>query len=214
MTRSGSAVLWKRWRLLEDRELYDLESDPLQQTNVIDAHPEVVAHMREYLYDWWDEVASIANEVQRVVIGSDHENPARLTACEWLDVFIDQQRQIRVGQQKAGYWMLDVAEAGEYEFEMRRWPREINRPLSAPAEDGQGGLSINFANLYLSDHHHTAEVSRTRSYGSGSYQQRVNPEDTAATFTATLEKGPVALHTWFRGEDTILGSYYVYVNKK
>ena len=214
MTRSGSAVLWKRWRLLEDRELYDLESDPLQQTNVIDAHPEVVAHMRGYLYDWWDEVGPIANEVQRVVIGSDHENPARLTACEWLDVFIDQQRQIRVGQQKAGYWMLDVTEAGEYEFEMRRWPREIDRPLSAPAENGGGALSIEFANLYLSDHHHTAEVSRTRSYGSGSYQQRVKPEDTAATFTATLEKGPVALHTWFRGEDTILGSYYVYVTRK
>ena len=39
MTRDHAAVLWKRWRLLEDRELYDLESDPLQQTNVIDQHP-------------------------------------------------------------------------------------------------------------------------------------------------------------------------------
>lgn len=214
MKRSGSAVLWKHWRLLEDRELYDLKSDPLQQTNVIDAHPEVTAHMREYLYAWWDEVGPIANEVQRVVVGSDHENPARLTACEWLDVFVDQQRQIRVGQQKAGYWMLEVAEADDYEFEMRRWPKEIDRPLSAPGEDGRGGLSINFANLFLSDHHHTEEVSRTRSYGSGSYQKRVNPDDKSVTFTATLEPGPVALHTWFRGEDTILGAYYVYVTRK
>ena len=214
MTRSGSAVLWKRWRLLEDRELYNLETDPLQQMNVFDAHPEVVARMREHLYAWWDEVGPTANDVQRVVVGSDHENPSRLTACEWLDVFVDQQRQIRVGQQKSGYWMLEVAEAGEYEIELRRWPREIDRPLSAPSEDGQGGLPINFANLYLSDHHHTAEVSRTRSYGSGSYQQRVGPEDTAATFTAKLEKGPVALHTWFRGEDTTLSAYYVYVTRK
>ena len=30
-------------------------------------------------------------EPQRVVIGSDRENPMMLTACEWLDVFIDQQ---------------------------------------------------------------------------------------------------------------------------
>jgi hypothetical protein len=191
-----------------------LNSDPLQLTNVIEAHPEIAARMRKHLYAWWDEVGPLANEVQRVVIGSDHENPARLTACEWLDVFIDQQNQIRRGEQKSGYWMLEVAEPGIYEFEMRRWPKEIDRPLSAPGENGRGGLSINFANLYLSDHHHTAEVSRTRTYGSESYQKKVNPEDTAVTFTATLEKGPVALHTWFRGEDTILSAYYVYVTRK
>jgi len=214
MKRSGSAVLWKRWRLLEDRELYDLNSDPLQQTNVIEAHPEVTAHMRQHLYAWWNDVEPMANEVQRVVIGSDHENPARLTACEWLDVFIDQQNQINRGEQKSGYWMLEVAEPGEYEFELRRWPREIDRPLSAPAKNGRGALSINVANLYLSDHHHSAEVSRTRTYGSESYQKSVNPEDTAVTFTATLEKGPVALHTWFRGENTMLSAYYVYVTRK
>jgi arylsulfatase len=43
MRADQAAVLWKRWRLLEDRELYDLASDPLQQKNVIDQHPEVVA---------------------------------------------------------------------------------------------------------------------------------------------------------------------------
>ena len=61
LTRSQAGVLWKRWRLLEDRELYDLESDPLQTTNVIEQHPEVVAGMRDYLYTWWDEVAPTAN---------------------------------------------------------------------------------------------------------------------------------------------------------
>ena len=30
MRADQAAVLWKRWRLLEDRELYDLASDPLQ----------------------------------------------------------------------------------------------------------------------------------------------------------------------------------------
>ena len=34
-----------RMRLLEDRELYDLASDPLQKKNVIEKHPEVVADL-------------------------------------------------------------------------------------------------------------------------------------------------------------------------
>ena len=36
--------------MLEDRELYDLQSDPLQKTNVIDGHPDVVKKMRGELY--------------------------------------------------------------------------------------------------------------------------------------------------------------------
>ena len=49
-------MLWKRWRLLEDRALYDLKSDPLQKNDVFDEHPQVVAKLRKHLYEWWAEV--------------------------------------------------------------------------------------------------------------------------------------------------------------
>ena len=54
----------------------------------------------------------------------NHENPTELSATEWLDVFVDQQGQIRRGVLKNGYWLIDVARAGEYEIELRRWPKE------------------------------------------------------------------------------------------
>ena len=69
LRREGAGVLWKRWRLLEDRELYDLAADPLQQVNVIDRYPEVVKKMRNHLNKWWVGVKDIANEPKRVVIG-------------------------------------------------------------------------------------------------------------------------------------------------
>ena len=144
LRRESGAVLWKRWRMLRDSELYNLETDPLQKKNVIDGHPEVAAKMRAHLNDWWTSVRDTANEPQRVIIGHDAENPMMITACEWLDVFIDQQGQIRRGDQKNGYWELDVAQSGRYEFELRRWPREANLPLGA-AHNGQGCL------LYTSD---------------------------------------------------------------
>ena len=180
---------------------------------MIDRYPEVLAKMRKGLYEWWDEVGPNANDVQRVIIGSQHENPSRLTGCEWLDVFIDQQGQIRRGDQKSGYWMLEVAEDGEYEFELRRWPKEIDRPLSAPAENGGGALSITQASFFLSNHHHL-DIADKKPYQFEGLTKRVQPEDTSVTFTANLKKGPVALHTWFRGDKTILSAYYVYVTKR
>ena len=214
MTRDHAAVLWKRWRLLEDRELYNLETDPLQQTNVLDQHPKVFKRMREALNDWWDEVRAEANTPQRVIIGDDRENPTRLTGCEWLDVFIDQQRQIRVGQQKSGYWLLEVAQDGEYDFELRRWPRDADLPIAGKAKDGTGkALPITSAAFYLSNHHHLS-IGEKRPYGFEGLTTPVGEDDKSVTFTAILKKGPIALHTWFRGEDTILSAYYVYVTRK
>lgn len=210
MRRDMAGVLWKRWRLLENRELYNLETDPLQQKNIIAAHGLIAAKMRKSLDQWWTEVGEKANEPQRVIIGSDEENPKLLTACEWLDVFIDQQRQVRVADLKNGYWELDVAEAGEYEFELRRWPRESGLALRAGAEATQvtdGELSEGVA----------LDIVRAR-IKIGRYEARhpVPSEATHITFTAKLNAGPKRLYTWFDDSNSqpIVGAYYVYVRRK
>ena len=91
MRADQAGVLWKRWRLLENRELYNLDTDPLQKTNVIDQHPEMVEKLSEHLSSWWKKVGPTANEEQRIIIGTKYENPTKLSGTEWLDVFIDQQ---------------------------------------------------------------------------------------------------------------------------
>lgn len=211
-----AAVLWKRWRLLEDRELYDLASDPMQENNVIDRHPKVVAKMREHLYAWWEGVKDLANEVQNAaIIGTKYENPTKLSATEWLDVFVDQQGQIRRGVLKNGYWMIEVATAGLYEIELRRWPKETDGKISGTLPDGSGrALPINQAMLYLSGHNHL-KISEKKSYQFEGLSKRVNSDDKGITFTMNLKKGPTALHTWFKGGDGMnLSAYYVYVNHK
>jgi len=126
----GTAVLWQRWRLLEGTALYELDSDPGQDHNVIEQHPDIARKMADALDRWWKEVEPFANEVQRITIGSDAENPSMLSACEWQDVFVDQQRQVRIGVRKNSYWHLLVDRAGTYTFELRRWPRESGLSLS------------------------------------------------------------------------------------
>ncbi|MEL6109549.1 MAG: sulfatase/phosphatase domain-containing protein, partial [Planctomycetota bacterium] len=45
----------QRWRFVNNKELYDIQNDPYEKTNVADEHPEVVAQMRSAFDAWWDE---------------------------------------------------------------------------------------------------------------------------------------------------------------
>ena len=78
-------------------------------------------------------------------------NPMMLTACEWKDVFVDQQAQVRWGERKNSYWHLQVAQAGTYRFELRRWPKEIEAETTLtssydkPVETGVLGKALPIA---------------------------------------------------------------------
>ncbi|MAS96929.1 MAG: arylsulfatase [Verrucomicrobiales bacterium] len=209
MTREMSGVLWKRWRLLEDRELYDLESDPLQQKNVITENPDIATKMRNHLDEWWSEVKDIANEPQRIIVGNEAENPMMLTACEWLDVFIDQQKQVRRADLKNGWWELDIEQDGTYEFELRRWPRESGLALTAgcsstPITDGEleEGVALDIARARI-------QIGKFRQ------MKPVTDGAESVTFTAKLFKGHKRLYTWFidSNNQSVVGAYYVYVRK-
>jgi hypothetical protein len=165
--------------------------------------------MTEHLNAWWQDVESAANQIQRIIIGDDAENPTMLSACEWADVFVDQQRQIRVGVQRNSYWHLDVAQEGDYEFLLRRWPEESGLGLLDVCErttltDGElpGGnvLPIAQARLMIDGVSHVKPVDKT---------------DDGVTFALHLGPGPVLLHTWFDDEELqpICGAYYVYVRR-
>ena len=222
--KEGAAVLWKGWRLLENRELYNRTTDPEQKHNVFDQHPQIVLKMQRQLDEWWNRVKDVVNEPKQIIIGHDSENPSMLTACDWLDVFVDQQGQIRRGVRKNGYWCLDVAIAGEYEFELRRWPKEADGTItgSVPALKGVGGsrgmpgepLPIKRAKIYIDGVNHRS-VAEKQSYGFEGLVKEVTENDKSVSFNVTLKKGRTYLHTWFddaKGEN-ICGAYYVYVTR-
>jgi arylsulfatase len=49
------AVRSERFRLVNNKELYDIDADPGEKTNVIDQHPDVVKAMRAAYDAWWAE---------------------------------------------------------------------------------------------------------------------------------------------------------------
>ncbi len=47
-----------RFTLVNNKELFDLQTDPGEKTNVIGEHPDVVARLRAAYDAWWDSVQS------------------------------------------------------------------------------------------------------------------------------------------------------------
>ncbi|MBN1588605.1 MAG: arylsulfatase [Pirellulales bacterium] len=207
--KDDATVMWRKWRLLRGKELYDLASDPHQDKNVIEEHPEIAKRLQKHYDAWWAEIEPTLGTFQPSVIGSDQQNPTRLCACEWADVFLDQMGQVRRGSKINGLWHVEVAQPGRYELALCRWPREVSVPMtkSTPPHQGEDcffgpgkALPIAKARLRVGEHDLEKEVS---------------PTDHEATFTVTMPKGRTTIETWFYNKHgkELCGAYYVYVKR-
>jgi arylsulfatase A-like enzyme len=205
LRRDGTAVLWRHWRHLPGVGLYDLENDPLQAVDVSSQHPEVVERLETALDGWWARVEPIANVPQYVVVGHASENPTHLTSADWWDVTVDTRWHICNGPRINSYWNIDVAQAGDYRFTLRRWPEEAGLGLSDPAPAGvlpddhlTPGVALPIAGARLCIESHDVSVE-------------LSPTDRCAEFTVTLEAGRTQLCTWFydpQGQ-ALAGAYFV-----
>ena len=62
-----------------------------------------------------------------MVIGAraDAEPVTELSPADWEDSFFDQGEQARAGYARNRAWNIEVARAGEYEFELRRGAYDV-----------------------------------------------------------------------------------------
>jgi arylsulfatase A-like enzyme len=228
------------WRLVNGRALHDLVADPEQRTDLASARPDVVERLRADYEDWWRLVSPRTGEEIPIPVGQTGET-VLLTSHDWrrdpdpntvvgVEEYGDDARcvwnqaQVRQAPEVNGYWEVEVARAGRYRVELRRWPREADLPLGAgilgepkPYDDtiaavhgGYGGgraLAIRRA---------AVRVAYPAAPGSGdvSAEAEVAESDGAAAFDLDLPAGPAHLHTAFSGAEAGVGergAYYVYV---
>jgi len=195
-----SAVMTDRWRLVDGKALYEIHTDPGQKNDISAAHPEVVKRMRQAYEDWWASVSPRFGEYCEIGIGSDKENPSRLTCHDWHDD--DQlpwdQTHILKGQRANGFWAVEVAQAGEYEFALRRWPKEVDQPINA-ALPGGSAVQATKARLTIGEIDLTGPVAA---------------DAKEVVFRTPLPPGKTKLQTWLTAEDdTSRGAYFVYVRR-
>lgn len=213
----SSAVMSQRWRLINGKELYDIQADPGQERDLAQQHPEVVKQARDFYEAWWEEIAPSFAEDCRIYLGHPAENPATLTCHDWITDGATpwNQAAIRSGQRGpnvTGFWNVHVDREGWYEIELRRWPQEAATALEAPlapAADVPGvqayrarpgkSFAITKASVQV------GEQLQTKSVTAGSE---------SVTLKMRLKAGPTTLTTRFytqAGEE--LGAYYAYVKR-
>lgn len=186
-----SAVLTQRWRLVDRGELYDMTSDPGQTRNLAGDHPDVVARLQGDYERWWASLAPALERFAWIDIGSDKENPARITCHDWhSDQVPWNQNMIRNAPFANGYWMIRIERAGRYTFELRQQPEAAAFPLQATR-----------ARIEIGTHKTEAAVS------SGA---------TVATLTLDLKPGTTKMQTWLIDESSgkSRGAFFVNVHRQ
>lgn len=210
-----SAVMTKRWRLINGVELYDMVADPEQRHDVAGAVPAVVQRLRHFYESWWDELEpSFADEV-RLHLGDPRQNPTTLTAHDWITKGGAPWNQMHVrrgleGPNVTGHWNVRVLSAGSYVIRLRRWPVEAGAALDAGLEAGADvpgvrawrttpGVALPITRAWV-------EIAGERS------EIEVRPDAPFAEFRRELAAGDTTLRARFETRDgKVCGAYYAEV---
>jgi len=190
-----SSVMTDRWRLVDGKELYDITADPGQKKNIAGEHAEVAERLRTHYERWWESVSARHDEYCRIVLGNDAENPATLTCHDWHAARVPwNQSHIRAGLVGNGPWAVEVEQDGTYEIELRRWPREADKPIN----EGSGPQAV------------TARLK----IGGVEDSKPVAEDAKAVLFQVELKAGPTMLQSWLSNADgKSRGAYYAYVKR-
>ncbi len=219
-----SSVMMGKWRLIDKVELYNVATDPGQKDNVINQYPEIRVKLSLGYEKWWDDIFSAFTNYTKAPIGGEEETI--LYAHDWIDAEMNgspnildngshqtpwNQTQIRKGLAINGTWTIDVTESGKYDIEMRRWPEELDLPItsglpSKPAVNGgiklPEGKSLNIIQADLKIDKKTIAAATVRA------------NDKKIVFSLNLDQGTKKLQTTFKTEDgTEIGAYYVHIKK-
>ena len=204
--KGDAAVLWNKYRLVQGK-LFDLPSDPHQDTDVAGKHPDVVAAMQKHYDRWWEQVQKPFAQTRWIHLGNDQANPTTLYSSDWEGAYADNRANLLRGNGK-GQWNVRVERDGLYEFTLYRWWPESDKLLGEPFlptdKARRGAVPIASAGLRIGDVDLKAEKPQDKE---GARSVR---------FTARLKAGTHQLRTMFydaKGQE-LCSAYYTRVERK
>jgi arylsulfatase len=207
-------VIWGKWRLVHGTELYDVHADRAQKTDVAAKNPEVVKAMRDHYEAWWKGVEPLVNDFVPQSIGAKEQPVVELTSGDWENIYADNTGYVReaVGGPTGGTWHIQVEEAGEYEFTLRRWPEQTKAALGAAYEPNAKSPKYNVKTTKSFPSIAAAKLEIAGVKG----EAKADPKATGATVTVKLPAGKTTLKAWFADADSkdLCGAFFVTVKKK
>jgi arylsulfatase A-like enzyme len=210
------SVMDDNWRLINGTELYDMNTDRSQKTNVIKEHPEVVARLDEGYEKWWQSIMSEKpNERYAYIkVGSPKDNPSRISThdmCTGKFLQMWHQYGAVTTSQTIGRWKIEFVEDGDYSITLRRFPRESGLAINStfPAQNPQIELETVFPASVKSDFEkaylYVANLERTATIEEGQAEVR---------FTGKVPAGKYDMEAQLIDkEGNLYPAYYIYIEK-
>ncbi|MCB1120553.1 MAG: arylsulfatase [Verrucomicrobiae bacterium] len=210
------AVMTEQWRLVGE-ELYDIDEDPEQRHDVAPERPRVMARLKEDYDAWWNEISKGSDAYEPFVVNTSKQKEYKLSSQNWHgDAIPYSQQQVRSGMKANGFWVVDIEEPGDYEIEVRRWPKEANAPLNARVKLGPYDPDLHeTANRMITLPTQILDVRKVRlQAGPREEEVSVTGNETNVRFKVKLPKGEQKIQTWLETADgESYGAYYVYLRK-
>ncbi|MEM9141999.1 MAG: sulfatase-like hydrolase/transferase, partial [Bacteroidota bacterium] len=185
------SVKFKKWRLVDGKELYNIEEDYGQTKNIISAHPNLVKELKDTYEDFWGSLDSPEKLLAVHVLGDAEVPTTRLVGMDWYQGGHPWPQQALAKRTQQGKWKVEIAQKGTYRFELRHYPREEPRPIEA--------------------------VAAAVEIGGEKVGKPLDVKETHAVFEMKLDQGVYDLMTTFEhpkgheGNKT-WGAYFVYVD--
>ncbi|WP_220763946.1 sulfatase-like hydrolase/transferase [Flavobacterium sp. UMI-01] len=188
-------VIKHKWRLVRtnstsDWELYDVLVDEKQQNNIIanTAYVSVVTELKQEYENWWKLVEERSAEYTRIIIGNPKEPESVLHAHDFHGTVIWHQGDVQKGSAGSGFIAVEFDKTGTYSFDLRRWPKEIEKETTLMSAGSGKALKIASARIKIWNGD-TVYVDEKKD---------ANPDADGVTFTIKkLPKGPAFVQTWF-----------------
>jgi len=189
------AVMTDRWRLVNGEELYDITTDPGQQTDVAAEHPAEVSRLRSAYEAWWASLEPAFAEHVRFDLGGA-ENPTTLMGHDWFMPGTTRSawhhKHVLENALINGPFMVRVVKAGRYRITPLRWPEYLDKP----AKPWTAEVEVD-----CEGERHRAAITEAAGTSQGSAE-------------LTLPAGPAALTaTLTRSDGASFGAYYVKVER-
>ena len=222
-----------KWRLMRmsansEWELYDIQSDMLQEKDLLasgTANAEVkntVKTLQAAYEKWWKETSVNATKYAGPIAGSPYEAVTCLFGHDWhMSAGLPpwNQTMIADGKSANGFNAVNFYQAGDYTFDLRRWPMDIEdetticSALRTPLRVTESNALTYGVALPI----HSARI-RVWSGDKTYYDERkdVDASSDGPKFNLHIPAAGITMvQTWFydKSGKELCGAYYNYITK-
>ena len=173
----------------------------------------IVDELRAAHSAFWDNISPALQDACPHVLGNEAENPTRLDAMDIMGDIAWDQPHILEALKTQGHWTVEIERPGLYRFGLRRWPKELELPISAVPE--AENLSVNNRHGASGRHLSVCAVAAQLCIAGQVLNKTVAAEDAEVVFELELNSFVGSLQAIFSddvGEERSV--YYVYVERR